>query len=364
MKTVKRSLQFVIIFLLAGLNGPNLSAQNLGINTTGALPDASAMLDVVSASKGLLIPRVNLSSLSDGATITSPATSLLVFNTNAALPDGTGFYFNSGNSGSPAWTKLVTSNTGWKLSGNAGTTAGTDFIGTTDAQGFVIKTNGSQRINISSSGNTVIGDATNHTLIEADGTIMLEGSATAYNDIVVPLFNSRLGNDRQPTWSPMKNDGGTSRGIYTFTFEDQSSANNEQEVFFSVQMPHNWKEGTTVYPHVHWAPQAATAGNVVWGLEYTWVNYDATTPLTFANTTIITATSADVAFGDVDKHLITAFSSITPSASQNKISSILMCRFFRKSADSNDDYNGNAAVLSFDLHYEIDAVGSHSQYVK
>lgn len=364
MKTVIRSLQFAFIFLFAGLNSLTLSAQNLGINTTGAVPDASAMLDVVSASKGLLIPRVSLTSLSDGTTISNPATSLLVFNTNAALADGTGFYFNSGTAGSPAWTKLVTSNTGWKLSGNAGTTAGTDFIGTTDAQGFVIKTNGSQRINISSSGNTVIGDATNHTLIESDGTIMLEGSATAFNDIVVPLFNSRLGNDRQAVWSQMKNDGSGSRGVYTFTFEDQNSSSDEEEVFFSIQMPHNWKEGTTIYPHVHWAPQASTAGNVVWGLEYTWVNYDATTPIAFSNTTIITATSADVASGDADKHLITGFSSITPSASQNKISSILMCRFFRKSADGNDDYNGNAAVLSFDLHYEIDAVGSHSQYVK
>lgn len=364
MKTIKSSLCVFAIILVTGLSSLRLSAQNLGINATGAVPDASAMLDVVSSSKGLLIPRINLTSLSDGTTIANPATSLLVFNTNAALTDGTGFYFNSGTAGSPAWTKLVTNSMGWKLSGNAGTTAGTDFIGTTDAQGLVIKTNGSQRINISSSGNTIIGDATNHTLFDPDGSITLEGSATAFNDIVVPLFNSKLGNDRQAIWAQVKTDGAGSRGVYTFTFEDQNSTSNEQEVFFSVQMPHNWKEGTTIYPHVHWAPQAATAGNVVWGLEYTWVNYDATTPIAFPNTTLITATTADVASGDVDKHLITGFSSITPSASQNKISSILMCRFYRKSADANDDYNGNAAVLSFDLHYEIDAVGSHSQYVK
>jgi hypothetical protein len=33
---------------------------------------------------------------------------------------------------------------GWSLTGNAGTTAGTNFIGTTDAQDFVVKTNGNE----------------------------------------------------------------------------------------------------------------------------------------------------------------------------------------------------------------------------
>jgi hypothetical protein len=41
-----------------------------------------------------------------------------------------------------------------------------------------------------------------------------------------------------------------------------------------------------------------------------------------------------------------------------------MCRFFRKSADAGDTYGGKAAVLSMDFHYEIDGIGSHSEFVK
>jgi hypothetical protein len=41
---------------------------------------------------------------------------------------------------------------GWWLAGNAGTTPGTDFIGTTDAKDLIIKTNNTQRVIIGSTG--------------------------------------------------------------------------------------------------------------------------------------------------------------------------------------------------------------------
>lgn len=50
--------------------------QNVSINNTGALPDASAMLDIASTDKGLLIPRM---STSQREGISNPAKGLLVF---------------------------------------------------------------------------------------------------------------------------------------------------------------------------------------------------------------------------------------------------------------------------------------------
>lgn len=47
---------------------------------------------------------------------------------------------------------------GWSLTGNSGTTAGTNFIGTTDPQDFVIKTNGNQVALFGQNGNVAIGD--------------------------------------------------------------------------------------------------------------------------------------------------------------------------------------------------------------
>jgi len=66
----------------------------VSINSTGVAADPSAMLDVSSTTKGLLIPRVSLISTTDVFTIQNPAISLLVYNTNAAIiGGGIGFWY-------------------------------------------------------------------------------------------------------------------------------------------------------------------------------------------------------------------------------------------------------------------------------
>jgi uncharacterized protein (TIGR02145 family) len=77
----------------------------VGIGTT--TPAASAKLDISSTSKGLLIPRVALTGTTDAVTISSPAVSLLVYNTTANSYVTPGYYYNSGTSGSTLWVRLV-----------------------------------------------------------------------------------------------------------------------------------------------------------------------------------------------------------------------------------------------------------------
>ncbi len=57
------------------------SFAQVAINTTDADTDASTGLDVNFPDKGLLIPRVALTQTTSSLPITSPATSLLVYNT-------------------------------------------------------------------------------------------------------------------------------------------------------------------------------------------------------------------------------------------------------------------------------------------
>lgn len=115
----KAAVFFLFSFIGAGaLTGVFAQNSNVGINTTGALPDNSALLDVASTNKGMLMPRVSLISNTDVATIASPATSLLVYNTNAAMSNGngTGFYYWNGsvwlpigmNSTSPCQVTAIT----------------------------------------------------------------------------------------------------------------------------------------------------------------------------------------------------------------------------------------------------------------
>lgn len=65
----------MMMLLIVSINYESY-AQHFGINSTGATPDASAILDIVSLDKGLLIPRVTLTDVTVASSITSPTTSL------------------------------------------------------------------------------------------------------------------------------------------------------------------------------------------------------------------------------------------------------------------------------------------------
>jgi hypothetical protein len=164
MNRIFTTIKTCLLLLSLIFTSVNVSAQNVGINATGATPDVSAMLDITNANKGLLIPRVSLSSSTDALTIATPATSLLVYNNNASMTNGqgVGYYYNSGTTLSPLWIKLSAVNEAWLLRGNTGindpavpatygsTTIGAteNFLGTTDAQDVVFGTNNIERFRI------------------------------------------------------------------------------------------------------------------------------------------------------------------------------------------------------------------------
>jgi hypothetical protein len=165
---------FILIVTLA--LGQLAIAQNVGINSTGAAPDASAILDVASTSKGLLIPRVALTATNAAGPVTSPLTSLLVYNTATAgtSPNNVvpGYYYWNG----AAWVALLSaSNTAWSLTGNTGTSAATNFIGTTDAQNVVFKANNTEALRLSDVGVLMTVDA------QTDGVNIDAGTGSGNN---------------------------------------------------------------------------------------------------------------------------------------------------------------------------------------
>ena len=92
MKNKYLSVFIVIIFGLF----INLLAQGVGINSTGAEADESAMLDVSSTTKGFLPPRMTEAQRD---AISSPATGLLIYQTNGI----SGLYYYNGSS----WESFV-----------------------------------------------------------------------------------------------------------------------------------------------------------------------------------------------------------------------------------------------------------------
>lgn len=317
------------------------SLAQVGIGTTS--PDASSMLDIQSTAKGMLIPRMDTTQRTG---ITSPATGLLVFDT-----DTQSFWFYAGS-----WTEL---SAGYydELS-DADSDTKIELEQSSDEDIIRFSTAGSERITIDDSGNTRIGDGSNNTYIESDGSLSYEGSATRFEDLRVPMSSTRRGAAEDPLYSKFRDDGSGSVGVYGSWFR----TNQTEDLFFEVQMPHGWKEGSTLYPHIHWSPKTNTGGNKVrWGFEYIWVNVGGT----FGNTTVTYAEDPIPPIGGSPtayQHVISDFPSIDGTG--QTLSSMLVCRVFRDGTHANDSYNNSALMLQFDFHYEIDADGSREEYNK
>lgn len=164
------------------------------------------------------------------------------------------------------------------------------------------------------------------------------------NRIVPGFFQFAGSNDpTQIGWQP----GGSGATFQVYEFDASD------EVFFTVQMPHNYKEGSDLKAHVHWTP--GTNGNeentktVAWKLDYSWSNIGA------AFGASATVDMTDTCSGVDHQHELSP--SATISGSGKTISSMLVCRLYR---DTGDTWAGSTGplLLEFDLHYQINSIGS------
>lgn len=207
MKINQLPFLFIFFFLLLS---ENIILAQLGIKETNTAPNAKAMLDVESANKGILIPRMN-TNIRDG--IVSPPDGLLIYNNqtkkfnyfdNTAWQEalfgnqwninGTSISYSGGNVGigitSPA-RQLVINGTvnafqlfqqgAFTGTGSAdGLLVGTDinvdgFLWNFESAGLRFGTNNIERLTILSNGNVGIGDNTPSEKLEIAGNIKLSG---------------------------------------------------------------------------------------------------------------------------------------------------------------------------------------------
>ena len=165
----------------AGANGTN--GQNTIVKTTTEVAGANCTTGGVKIEYGL---DANNNGVLDIGEINSSLTKYVcngtVGATGAQGPAGpigaTGPQGVQGPTGTPG------SQNAWSLTGNAGTNPTTNFIGTTDAQDWVIKTNNTERIRVSSAGNIGIGTSTPSEKMEfQNGGIRINGNyGIGFND--------------------------------------------------------------------------------------------------------------------------------------------------------------------------------------
>lgn len=147
-------------------------------------------------------------------------------------------------------------------------------------------------------------------------------------------------------WQP--GGSGTTFKVYKFASND--------EVFFTVQLPHTYKEGTDLHAHIHWTPGSRgneESGNTVaWKLDYSWANVGSVFGAS------ATADMTDTCTGTDHYHEISGSAAI--SGTGKNISSMLACRLYRDTGDTWASGVGanQPILLEFDLHIEVDTLGS------
>jgi len=135
--------------------------------------------------------------------------------------------------------------------------------------------------------------------------------------------------------------------------------NDAAEIIYIIfQMPHNYKLGTNIYPHIHW--QQMNGNSVVWKLEYKWFNKGGLVPAGF---TAVTANSQRYTWSAGNLHQYDSWAALS-GAAINELSSVLLIKVFR---DDNVDAGaggGDALAFEFDVHYQLDTIGSKTEFDK
>ncbi len=165
-------------------------------------------------------------------------------------------------------------------------------------------------------------------------------------DIQVPINAVKLSGTKPPAWADYK-------GGLILAFGDEGVEGNEEIIYFDIQMPGNYKEGTDVKFHVHWLGEDNTAGDVAWKFTHSWANVGDAFPGENTAVGIASNGATDVL---LEKDVATL------DGTGKKVQSMILCSLRRNSSNASDTYGGKDAYLvESDYHIQIDTIGSATE---
>lgn len=181
--------------------------------------------------------------------------------------------------------------------------------------------------------------------------------------------NVQFVQESQTFWDDMRAPATSVKGGGTAPADDSTngcllfSGSATNSVFITLQIPHTWYEGSTLKPHVHWQKTDTSSGNVLWQLDYKWSPVNEVMDAAFTTLQASTVSDGTPDTDTADKHLITPLGDISGEGKQ--VSDMLIMKLSRLGGDASDTYNNQQArFLEFDIHYEIDGLGTGAEYTK
>lgn len=173
--------------------------------------------------------------------------------------------------------------------------------------------------------------------------LILNGDATVFNDMVAPITNAKIGT-HAITFDENE---------FAYYMDDATTTVNEDYLFVALQLPHNYKQGTGIYCHLHAYEKTRSATNYTLELNYTWYNINSLTGNYGVITKNFTLNTPERNNSIIDFGLI--------NGSGKTLSSTFKAKITRKAGDQSTQ---NLYIDFFDCHYQIDGLGSKQEYIK
>lgn len=198
------------------------------------------------------------------------------------------------------------------------------------------------------------GGAVNYTGIDGGGHLKMFGTATVFLDELYPLIGQKL---ESPSSDIVTN-------LAEGALEFKTSATLADYVVMPVQINHDWKVASNIYPHLHWWQTSTVVPN--WLILHRW-EVQGSAKMEAWSTQAWTSHAFAYSGGTFNQ--ITVFGTITPPGNSG-LSDILQIRLLRDTANASaafgtiDELAASVYAVSLDVHKEKDTLGSNQEYSK
>ena len=133
------------------------------------------------------------------------------------------------------------------------------------------------------------------------------------------------------------------------------SGSQENVIAGVAQMPHTWRAGSTIRPHIHWSLPVGSANAVAWEFYYRQLGFPNDVAEAWVGPIAGTIVAGDPTTADA--HVITAFGDVLMNGRRE---SSMLCWQIRRQGGT-DANNGTARLYEFDIHYQVDKQGTPAE---